>query len=90
MNRLLLVVNAVLALFLLVHAWQAASVAAAGSKPVDPVVVDASAVRIEPQFDGDGLTKAVVVQLGRDLGPAQPDGEVAGFDDWAQFVAGGG
>ncbi|MFO1031519.1 MAG: MG2 domain-containing protein [Planctomycetota bacterium] len=75
MNRLLLVVNAVLALFLLVHAWQTASVAAAGSKPVDPVVVDASALRIEPQFDGEGLAKALVVQLGRDLGPAQSDGE---------------
>lgn len=75
MNRLLLVVNAALALFLLVHAWQATSVAAAGSKPVAPVVVGASALRIEPQFDDAGLAKALVVQLGRDLGPARSDGE---------------
>ena len=39
------------------------------------IVVDASALRIEPQFDGEGLAKALVVQLGRDLGPAQSDGE---------------
>lgn len=77
MNRLLLVVNAALALFLLVHAFKAASVAVAGSKPVDPVVVDASAVRIEPQFDAAGLAESLVVQLGRDLGPALPDGEPA-------------
>lgn len=69
MNRVLLVVNALLALFLLVRALQ--SPVAAASR----VATLEDRVRVEPEYGPDGRARALLVELGADLGPAQATGE---------------
>lgn len=71
MNRLLLVVNAALALFLLVRALQSPVAAAAATARE----IAAASLQVTPEFTADGRTSALVVDVGADLGPAGARGE---------------
>lgn len=71
MNRFLLVVNAALALFLLVRALQSPSEALAS--PVREIA--AAKIQVTPEFAADGRASALLVDLGADLGPAVARGE---------------
>ncbi len=70
MNRVLLIVNALLALFLFVRALQSPVVAA-----TNPVALAADAMLVEPRYGSDGRATELVVHFGADLGPTQTAGE---------------
>ena len=73
MNRLLLVVNALLALVLLVRVCQSPASAATVATPA--VALAADALRVDTEFLADGRASAVIVQFGADFRPAQDRGE---------------